>query len=537
MIQDVFLPHKYGTYYLFSSRIVGIEINATEVIATQVRAQGTTRIIEKIITIPLSSDIQLEHHARATEAVKLALEKVDRYTELITVIPSAYVIFKRITVPFIEPDKITQMISFEVEPLLPFPLSAAVIDFIITATAPDKKSAEVMVAAAQKERIVRHLALFESIGVQPTAITVDLLSLYAITKRIPSYSQLKGIVALIHIGTNATGIAFMHDERLIMVRTLAKGTTQIAKAISTARATSVDAALEDLLRFGIEKTDNTQRYEATRNALRVYLQEIAFTFTSATTDNARVTTTLMLGASDLIPGLLPYAVELLQTPCQLFDIMHVLEDTSVKLKPTVQLIPQAVLSLSAALPTHIMATFNLHPTRDQAGSATLFIKQIFTALTLLILMLGTLGTHSYLQKRALNKEAAASEAEVVAALKGRFSQIDSKQIARAIEDATEELAKEESTWFAFSSGSRASMLKILLELKTKIDKDALGFVIDSLTITESSLIMKASVKDHDALKQLEQALRTSPLFKYIEPQSEPTFEMKITLASSTGKEA
>jgi hypothetical protein len=154
----------------------------------------------------------------------------------------------------------------------------------------------------------------------------------------------------------------------------------------------------------------------------------------------------------------------------------------------------------------------------------------------MLLLFSILGLRFYFQRRSLVNEAVASERETVAALKARFPDIESTQLVRVIEDASEELKREETTWFAFSSRSRASMLKILLELKTKIDKDALGFLVTKLTITEDSLIIKATVKDHNALKLLEQALRTSTLFKSIEPQTDIDFEMKIVLASPIIKE-
>jgi hypothetical protein len=243
----------------------------------------------------------------------------------------------------------------------------------------------------------------------------------------------------------------------------------------------------------------------------------------------------MLGASVQIPGFLAYAAEVLKIPCQLFDPATLLDNNIIKIKQHVSLTPPCVLSLSAALPTETMERFNIYSAAQEAGGTRLFVKQIVTASVLFIFIFGTLFTHLYLQRRALSQEMIASEKEVVDMLKTRFPQMEASQIVRVMEDAQDELTKEENTWFAFSSRSRASMLKILLELKTKIDKDALGFVINTLTITEGFLTIKASVKNHDALKLLEQALRTSALFKYVEPQADPTFEMKITLAPSSGK--
>src|SRR5437016_463249 len=83
---------------------------------------------------------------------------------------------------------------------------------------------------------------------------------------------------------------------------------------------------------------------------------------------------------------------------------------------------------------------------------------------------------NYLMQRGkLKKELVTSEKQAVTALKSRFTDIEGKALPPIIESAEEELAKEESRWFAFSSTSRASMLTILLELKTRIDKEALGF--------------------------------------------------------------
>ena len=536
MIQDVFLPRKIGTYYLFRSRIVGVEINATDVTATQVSAQGRSQTITKIITVPLLLDSQIEYQVRASEALKAALNQLDPYDELVSVIPSSYVVFKRLTVPFIDHEKIAQVIAFEVEPLLPFPVTSAVFDFIITSIAADKKSAEIMVAAAQKERLQKHLAIFEAAGVKPTAITIDLLSLYALIKKIPAYMAADGIVVVIHINTQATGIAFIQNGNLIMVRTIAKGSAQIAKTISSARGISIDAALEELIRFGIEKTDDTARYEAHRAALNTYLQEILFTCSSSTPENTRIAKAFILGPSAQIPGLLPYASEILQIPCQLFDVAQILDDPHIKLKKNCTLTPQSILSLSAAIPTATMADFNLYPVEEASINRGLFIRQLVSLCLLMLLLFSILGLRFYFQRRSLVNEAVASERETVAALKSRFPDIESTQLVRVIEDASEELKREETTWFAFSSRSRASMLKILLELKTKIDKDALGFLVTKLTITEDSLIIKATVKDHNALKLLEQALRTSTLFKSIEPQTDIDFEMKIVLASPIIKE-
>ncbi len=46
----------------------------------------------------------------------------------------------------------------------------------------------------------------------------------------------------------------------------------------------------------------------------------------------------------------------------------------------------------------------------------------------------------------------------------------------------------------------------------------------------AQLVLKAKVKDFEALKQLEKALHQSKLFSYIESPRLPDFTMKLTVA-------
>src|SRR6266446_2485272 len=132
-IKDIFLPEKIKSYYLFSKTVVGIEVNKTNIIATKTRIAGNTSVIETIIEEKIPEEVSEEN-----------LEKTS---------PALQSIFS----------KIGMVIGFEIEPLLPFALRDAVIDFIITREIPEEKSSEIMVTAVQKQHIVQHVAMFEAI--------------------------------------------------------------------------------------------------------------------------------------------------------------------------------------------------------------------------------------------------------------------------------------------------------------------------------------------------------------------------------------
>ena len=54
LIQDIFLPEKIKSYYLFSKVVVGIEINKTNIIATKTKINGYTSTIELIVEEKIS---------------------------------------------------------------------------------------------------------------------------------------------------------------------------------------------------------------------------------------------------------------------------------------------------------------------------------------------------------------------------------------------------------------------------------------------------------------------------------------------------
>lgn len=540
MIKNIFLPERRGTYYLFNTRLIGIEINNTEIHLAQIKARGTQRIVEKLITVPFTADIQVEWSVRAIDALKTAMLNLPTPDEIIAVLPSTQVIFKRLQVPFTDPEKIHQIIGFEVEPLLPFPLHEAVVDCVITHTSKTEKSSELLIVATQKERIEKLVSICTQAHVPLTGITVDLFSLYNLIVRLGLGADTNSCIVLATTSAQTTGLACIAHGTITLVRSLGKGTLSIAKQISTLHATSAETALEELLRFGIEKNENTTLHDNIQKAISHYLADIAFTCATFAAEVAPIQKIIFSGPVTTIPGFIAYATEQLKIPCQLLDVSTLAHDPHIRFASGITPTTADTIALGTTLPIQQLMDFNLLQQTESPGDLRLFIKQAIIAAILLLSFFGMLIVHFYMQRRALKKVAMHAEQETITALKKQFPSLTAKNIGNIVEDAQEEVDKEETTWFAFSSAARASLLKILLELKSKIDVEALGFVIKKLTITEGQLIIYARVRDYPALKLLEKTLRTSPLFETVEQQANPDFEtngMKITLTSPNKEEA
>lgn len=547
MIQDVFLPEKIGEYYIFSQRFVGIDITKSHVNATLIKARGSVLSIDKQI----SEQIQDSQNAKPAEgnkqnertvnALASALKGIGKFDHIRTALPSSVVVFKEMRLPFTSYDKINMVIRFEVEPLLPFPAQEALVDFIISEVNEEQKSAQVLVAAVQKKHLQEHLSLFEQAGYSPSLVTVDMFALYGLYTQIPAYAQQDGAIILLDLDINTTRVVAIDNGQLRIIRTLPYGIASIAKQASTDSDTTPAQALEQLMRFG--SSDTNQADSAIKKGLESYFNKIQFALSSTiiALKNASINKLYLVGAGAQIHNIIDSANQILEVPCELFDIQKLAENKRYRINKSTTLTPMGLLSVAIAAPCPVTHDFNLARGEFAPAQTSLMVKQMVTSFVLVLLLFGSLITNYVIQTHKLSSELYRSQSEAVEALQERFPSIPEDETELAGDDgvlalAKQELENEEKIWMAFSGQARASFLEYLLELSSRINKQQLGFNPQQLTINEGAIgeiTLKARVRDFDALKQLEQILRQSKLFSYVEGQTTPDFSMKIVVARKT----
>jgi type IV pilus assembly protein PilM len=535
-IKDIFLPEKIKSYYLFSKTIVGVEINKTHIIATKTRINGTTSTIELILEEKISEEVSEEDFERTSPTLTSIFSKIGKYDEIHTVLPSSIVVFKELKLPFSSREQISMVIGFEVEPLLPFPLRDAAIDFIITREIPEEKSSEILVTAVQKQHLIQHLQLFEAVGLKPEVITVDMISLYGLYKQIDTYKQLLGGAALINITSYSTSIAFIINEQLKIIRTIPKGIIALTKQIAQNLNKTPQEIVDHLIRFGLETTDS-EYLSAIEKAILDWWNSINFTLNSFSTqllNRQPMTKIIFLGNGALIKGLIPFIAQKSTVTCELFNAEKLIQDPSCTIKNSNLITPINVISVSATLPLSTTVDYNLAQKEFKSANNYLLFKQLIIIVILTIGLFATLIAHYYIQTNKLKTEMQTSQHEALTALSTTFKALEGeKNLGEAIEAAEKEVEEQKKRWFAFSYQSRASFLQYLLELSTKIDKRSIDLNVEQISIAEDTLTLKAEVRDHDAIKVLGRELGQSKLFKPFESPETPQFTMRIPLARSS----
>lgn len=532
MIQNIFLPEKFGTYYLFSQRMVGINITKAHLYVTIVVARGSRITIEKSMVEPLVGE-RSDPTERVIEAIKKVMKKIGTVGSVRIALSANMVVFKELRLPFDEYDKLNKIVRFEVEPLLPFPVQDAIIDFIITGTSKGSGS-QVLVAAAQKQTIAEQLSLFEQAGIDPAVITVDAFCLYALYNQIPAYKALQGTAIIIDLDLPFTKILIIHNDQLRIIRTLPHGIAQIAKSASESLKMSVPLVMDHLIRFGLEKSEPPEIVQTLQKSFADFWNKTQFAINSALNqlNENKITKIMLTGTGAEIKGISAFVQEKAQSPCELFDIKKLTENPQYIIASKME-IPQAGIgSVGAALPNPVTRYFNLRRGAFEQINTILLLKQLITAGVLFIFLFVVLITHSIIQISKLNTEIKTLQQETVEQLKNRFIAIPEEEddLEDVLQQANEQLTKEENIWLAFSSQTRASFLEYLLELTTRINKQELGFIPEQIIINDGAkgeVTVTGQVRDYEALKLLEQSLSKSKIFSYEEGPKTPKFSLKM----------
>lgn len=537
MIKNIFLPEQIRGYYILPINILGFDIGKTWVKAALVHCKGREIIIKKFFEQPIVSaptDLQ----ERTVAAIKLILEQAGPYDKIISAMPSNQAIFKELKLPFVGIDTIKKVISYEVEPLLPFSLQDAVIDCIITRENKEENSSEILVAAVQNQVIAQHLALFEAAGVQPEKITIDMFALYGLYSIIPTYAQLKNGVVLLEVEPQSTRMAYIYNGQLRFIRTLPKGLLEQARIVAQGTGLSEQEAFENIIRYGLE-TDHDQTYaQATKSAFTNIFNDILFTlqsFTSQSKPPHSINKIILFGTGATIKGLPELVTDLSHVPTELFQINSLVHN-GFGISAQVSVPQNNMVSLAAALPRSTTFGFNLRQKEFSLLDARLFWQQIIAAGLLLGLILGGLLGWGIWQILSMKKEARYSEQEVISLVKEKIPKIseDQTSLDEVIDSGKAIINQEEKIWSAFTGASRSRFLEYLLELTSRLDKQKLGLDIEKLTITGDTILLKAQVRGFEELRLLEQELRNSKLFSYVEPVNDPKFTMTIRLSKKSG---
>ncbi|CDK30706.1 pilus assembly protein PilM [Candidatus Babela massiliensis] len=518
MISDVIIPEKIGSYYLFSKKIVAIDIGRSEIRASIVLAQGHKRTILSLIEEKIENNSNLDYQERVVNALRELKIRLGQYDYLFASFSSASVVFKELTLPFVGEKKIKMVVPFEVESLLPFTLDQAIVDNIIINENKKESQTEVLVAAVKKEYIDQYINLFNQANLKLDKITIDILDLYGLYISIPNYQSKTKNVALIDLGLNNTRLALLIDNQLKYIRIIPHGIKSAAQKIQNNLENDLKIDLNEivnnLVRFGINLSESESYQQITKNSLIDLFSELQFTINTYATRlkaNQEIKLIIITGMGAEIPGIKELIQNTINIETDVLETKKIIHNGKITSK--VSSIPNSFLiSIATALAPYITSNFNLYKSQEESKENRLIITQLASILGLLLLIISSFSLYSYLRVRKLKRSVYDAQSSAIQELKKNFQLRDVRDLKDANKKANAELLKQENAWQQLSVKNRYSMLKYLSELSKCINPQEIQLDLSSIDIKNNKIILYGSVPGYPQLSKLQNQLKC-PLFK------------------------
>lgn len=500
MIKEIFLPEKINSRRIISQRILGLSIQDNIIRASQSYLTSTTNILENLSETEILPGAESTYKERAGEASTRIMSKLSKHDKIRISIPTNIVTFKELKLPFIDREKIKMVIEYEVEPLLPFPISEAIIDFIITRKIPEENSSHVLVAAVRQEDLQKIFDSYIEGGIDPDYITIDLFSLYGLYLQIPEYKNLTNASAIVEIWDNNTIVAFLLNGELRLVRNIQKGLNTIADNIGKDASISAEEIKKSLLSLDIKELDKQLNKKAEKHLIN-FLNDIQFTLNSFSLklnfDND-VSKILFVGSGSKIKGLMEFGSELLQIPCEILSCNKLFKEKILKNKLSHE--PKEwidyVIPIGTSLPYAQFEEFNLRKKSFQKTKDPIKQKQVITSIALAIFIFLGIGTSGFINVRSLNSVASQRENDLITKIKKMFPtgspSLKKNALTTLLRDAEQQVSTKEEAWAPFLN-ENLQPLEILLDLTKTIDKRLFNVAIEKISIEIEELEPTAEI--------------------------------------------
>lgn len=232
---------------LFGSRnIIGLDIGSKNIKAVQLRnAKGYQ--LEQLGIVPLAPELIVDGSIldapRVVEAIKELISKLNIKVKDATISVSGHasVIIKRIALPLMSEEELSESIKFEAEQYIPFNIEDINLDYQILGQRHEENKMDVLLVAAKKDKINEYVSVTREAGLNPVIVDVDAFALenmYEINYETPAGKN----IALVNIGATTININILKDGVSIFTRNSSIGGNLISETIQRELGVSYDDA-------------------------------------------------------------------------------------------------------------------------------------------------------------------------------------------------------------------------------------------------------------------------------------------------------
>lgn len=322
-IRKLKLPFKKS---LSSGSIAGLNIGSSSIKVVKLSRGNRNFLLEKFVVEQIAEEPAKGEKAEEVlnEALKHAVEKAEiANTEVVTGISGPAVVVRYIDLPQMSKGDLEKAVKFEAKPHIPFDLKDVILDFQVLelGRSEEGKKMKILLVAAQRDFISKHIELLEKQSLRPLIIDVDSFALvnaflYANQEEMTQHEA----IALVNLGASITNVSILNKGIPLFTRDIPMGGNNLTESIS--KRLNITFSQAERLKMNIED-ENSPPFEIISVVLETLANEIRRSFDyyeSQITATEKVSFKVFLsGGTAKLKGVDSFLSKILDLPVSFWD--------------------------------------------------------------------------------------------------------------------------------------------------------------------------------------------------------------------------
>ena len=307
---------------------IGIDIGSSSIKLIQLSETEGRYTLEKFGVAALAPEIIVDgtimDSVRCVEALQNVVKEQAIVTKDAVISVSGHsVIVKRVTLPQMSEEELSESIKWEAEQYIPFDINEVNMDFQILSTfvGPDgKQQMNVLLAAVKKDKLTDYTSLIIEAGLTPVIVDIDsfaIENMYNVNYEINE----KETVALINIGAGITNINILQGGMFAFTRDISIGGNRYTESLQKDLGLSYEDAERVKKGEDVEGVDSPETETIIENVSAEITSEItrSFGYFKATMGSENIDKVMLSGGSSQIKNMEAFLQERLELPVEFIN--------------------------------------------------------------------------------------------------------------------------------------------------------------------------------------------------------------------------
>jgi type IV pilus assembly protein PilM len=308
--------------------VVGLDIGSSAIKAIELKMSGKSRKVTAIGVEPLPADSIVDgaiiDAAAVADAIRRLLkQKAFRCRDVAASLSGNSVIVKKIALPVMTAQELSESIYWEAEQYIPFDIQDVNLDYEIldAGTGPEGQgSMDVLLVAAKKDTIAEYTGVIAQAGKTPVVVDVDAFALQNAYEANYGFDA-TAVVALVNAGASAININILNGAQSVFTRDVSLGGNAFTEALQKELGLPFESA--EQLKRGHDVDGFT--YEEARPVLRAMADNVllevekTFDFYKASAATDRIDRIMLSGGASRVEGFAELLQDRFDTQVERFD--------------------------------------------------------------------------------------------------------------------------------------------------------------------------------------------------------------------------